>query len=232
MSRRAKNKADHQADTRGGGWVGIPQCVMRSAAYVDLSLWARVVLKELCLQFNGFNNGSIVCTFDHLARRLGNSNRRAMSKAFAELMEHGLIDVTSDADWKGRKGREYRLTFVNTTPGGKFKAATNDYKDWVKPKPKASKTSSPKKPIFGDHVSLARSKNGDTSSPIEETEPEEVAEISHSADDRAGNTALPLIDSHTKCSFWWACEQELALERLQYGLVILCHDVSDQKIAY
>lgn len=58
----------------------------------------------------------------------------------------------------------------------------------------------------------------------------EIAEISHSADDRVGNTALPLIDSHTQCSFWWACEEQLALERLGYWLVILCHNVPDQKL--
>lgn len=181
MSRKKPPKADHRADTRGSRWVGIPLKVIESPAYRDLSFWGRAVLIELVACFNGYNNGKIVCTFDQLADRLGNTNRRAMSKAFAELMDHGLIDVTTEADWKGRKGREYRLTFVNTTPGDKFKAATNDYKDWVKPKPKAGKTSSPKKAILGNHASLNELTAGDASSPIEGTDTQETAEVRHSA---------------------------------------------------
>lgn len=177
MPKRKSPKADHRADTRGGKWVGIPLKLIESPAYRDLSLWGRAVLIELVACFNGYNNGKIVCTFDQLAERLGNTNRRAMSKAFAEMMEHGFIDVTSEADWKGRKGREYRLTFVNTTPGGKFEAATNDYKDWVKPKQKVSKTSSPKKAIFGYNASLNELKAGDGASPIEATDAHEMAEV-------------------------------------------------------
>lgn len=231
MARRSKSKADHQADTRGGGWVGIPKCVMKSAAYVDLSPWARAVLNELVYQFNGYNNGSIVCTFDHLAMRLGNSNRRAMSKAFADLMTHGFIDVTSDADWKGRKGREYRLTFVSTTPGGRFKAATNDYKGWVKPKPEAGKASSPKKAIFGDNASLNELKIGDASSPFKATDAQEMAEVRHSALGPVGSTVSPLIDNHTPGSYWWACEGQLAVEQLLCGLVILSQAVPNHEIA-
>lgn len=231
MARRTKSKADHQADTKGGGWIGTPRCVMKSPAYVDLSLWARAVLDELLYQFNGYNNGRIVCTFDHLAMRLGNSNRRAMSKAFAELMTHGFIDVTSNADWKGRKGREYRLTFINTTPGGKFKAATNDYMDWVKPASKAGKASSPKKPIFGDNASLNEPKAGDASSPIEATDTQKTAEDRHSAVEQVSSTVSPLIDSHTPRSYWWACDGQLMVERLLCGLVILCHGVPNLEVA-
>lgn len=127
--KRGKNPADHRADTRGGRWVGIPHAVIKSAAYQHLSLMARAVLVELVLEMNGYNNGRIALSQRQIAARLGNSNFRKISRATAELMEHGLVDVCAEGKWKQRQARQFRLTFVNTTAGS-FVPATNDYLNW------------------------------------------------------------------------------------------------------
>ena len=121
---------------------------------------------EVVRNFNGYNNGEIAVAYSHLIQRLSNQNKRKIGQAFADLMNHGFITTEADADWKGKRAREYRLTFVNTTPGGRHKPATNDYKDWVRPKQKASITASPIDPINGDDVKPVKKKNGDASSPV------------------------------------------------------------------
>lgn len=128
MSRR-KVRADCRADTRGGPWAGIPICVIKSAAYRDLSLWARAVLVELVAAMNGWNNGEIALSQRTLATALSTTNYGAIGRAIAELMEHGFIDVMVEGQWKERLARQYRLTFVST----KSANATNDYRSWEAP---------------------------------------------------------------------------------------------------
>src|SRR5690606_17020387 len=152
--------------TRGGSWTGIPHAVMDSDAYLDLSLWARAILVEIVRKMNGYNNGKIAVSYAYLTARLNNSNKRKIGAAIAELMSHGFLDTEAAADWKGRRSREYRLTFVNTTPGDKHKAATNDYRDWVKPKQKVGNDVSPLKASNGDSPSPLAKKNGNTPSPL------------------------------------------------------------------
>jgi len=125
---KRKARADCRADTRGGQFAGIPFCVINSPAYRDLSLWARAILVELVARMNGYNNGAIALSITEICEALGNSNRGAAARAIAELMEHGLLDLSAQANWKHKKAREYRLTFVTTAyaPFG----ATNDYRNW------------------------------------------------------------------------------------------------------
>lgn len=157
--------ASQRADTRGRPWAGIPHAVLDSAAYVDLTLFARAVLTEVVLSFNGSNNGEIAVPYSRLMRRLSNKNKRKIGQAFAELMSHGFVTTEADADWKGKRAREYRLTFANTTPGDRHKPATNDYKDWVKPVQKAGITSSPLETMNGDTWSPLTKTIGYASSP-------------------------------------------------------------------
>jgi len=124
---RAKVRADCRADTRGGPWVGIPLCVIKSAAWRHLSLPARAILVEIVARMNGWNNGSIAISQREIAEALGLTNFRNISPAIAELMKHGLIDIPIEGGWKQRQARQYRVTFVST----KSAAATNEYRDWA-----------------------------------------------------------------------------------------------------
>ena len=164
--KRKGKQPDHAADTRGGRWVGIPAIVIDSLAYRNLSLWARAILVEVVREFNGYNNGQIAISFAQLTERLGNTNRSKISKAFAELVEHGLVDVETDGDWKQRHAREYRLTFVSTTPNDKHKPATNDYLNW-KPAQKSSGNDALPENTQSGHTSLPEAKNaGHASLPL------------------------------------------------------------------
>ena len=123
---KAKVRADCRADTRGGAWAGIPLCVINSAAHRHLSLYARAILVEITGRMNGWNNGAIAVSQRELREALSCSPNRVV-RGVAELMEHGLLDVTTEGQWKERRAREYRLTFVTT----KARPATNDYLRWA-----------------------------------------------------------------------------------------------------
>lgn len=124
---RRRHQADHRADLRGKGFVGLPAAVLYSDAYASLSLWGRAVLVEILGRFNGYNNGKIALSQRELAERLGTSNFRRISMATAELFVAGFIDVAVEGKWKQRHARQFRLTFITTGDGPPYRAATNDY---------------------------------------------------------------------------------------------------------
>lgn len=157
---RGKIKADHRADNRGGPWAGLPHCVLDSLAYRHLSLWGRAVLIEIVRTMNGYNNGEIGISQRQIAERLHTSNFRSISRAVAELMEHGLIDVSAEGKWKQRLARQYRLTFVNTGGPGHYRPATNEYRDWTPAKksgaePVSAERTNPAEPVSAEAMDAA-----------------------------------------------------------------------------
>lgn len=110
------------------GFAGIPKCVLESEAYRTLSLIARAILVEIVGRMDGYNNGQIHISYAELAQRLNRRNQAPIGPAIAELMQHGLVDLSAESIWRERKAREYRLTFVNTSDSiGRTIKATNDY---------------------------------------------------------------------------------------------------------
>jgi hypothetical protein len=194
---RAKAKADHRADTRGGAWAGIPLCVIESDAYRDLSLWARSILVELVARMNGYNNGEIAMSVSEITIALNNSNRGAIARGIAELVSHGLIDVSADAVWKRNLARQFRLTFVNTTSGGRFVAATNEYRNWVGARKSGGNSASPRNGLIGNGASLPAGHIGNGALPRLLAHKRKSAKNAVSANGHIGNGASLLIDSHT-----------------------------------
>ena len=138
--RRRRARSDHRADTMGGRFAGIPHAVIESEAYRHLSAMERAVLVEIVARFSGYNNGEIAISYRELAHRLNRKNEAPFGPAIAKLIGHGLIDIVTEARWKDRRAREYRLTFVSTTDGaGHHVQATNEYRSWV-PEEKFSTT--------------------------------------------------------------------------------------------
>jgi hypothetical protein len=89
---------------------------------------ARAILFEIAGVLDGHNHGSIHLSYADLAQRLNRKNQAPIGPAIAELMHHGLLDLSAESVWRERKAREYRLTFVNTTDSiGRTIKATNDY---------------------------------------------------------------------------------------------------------
>ena len=132
VGNRTKSKAPHSADTTAvsgvRGFAGIPKCVIESEAYRTLSLVARAILVELVKRMDGHNNGCIHASYAELAAALNRKNQAPIGPAIAELMQHGLLDLSAESVWRERKAREYRLTFVNTSDSiGRTIRATNEY---------------------------------------------------------------------------------------------------------
>lgn len=131
-NRRSNKQAPHCADTTAvsgvRGFAGLPKCVIKSEAYRTLSLMARAILVELVALLDGHNNGCIHISYAELAARLNRKNQAPIGPAIAELVEHGLIDMSAESVWRARMAREYRLTFVNTSDAiGRTIKATNEY---------------------------------------------------------------------------------------------------------
>jgi len=148
---KRKLQAPHTADTKAvsgvSGFAGLPKCVLKSEAYRTLSLMARAILTEIVAIFDGKNNGSITISYAQLAARLNRKNQSPIGPAVAELIQHGLLDLSAESVWQERRAREYRLTFVNTSDSiGRTIRATNDYlkfdaTDVVAAKPKSATAS-------------------------------------------------------------------------------------------
>ena len=132
---------------------------MKSAAYLDLSPLARSALFELVAAMNGWNNGQIAVSQRQLAAALKTTNFRAIGRAIADLMEHGLIDVSVEGQWKERMAHQYRLTFVST----KGANATNDYLHW-RPKKFGADEASAEGANSADKVSARKRKFDDAAS--------------------------------------------------------------------
>lgn len=192
---KKKKQADCRADTRGGRFIGIPHCVFHSEAYTDLTNLARAMLVALTARMNGYNNGSIAMSVREFETALRCSPTN-VGKATVELFSHGFIDISAEGEWKARKARQFRLTFVNTVKNNHFVGATNDYLNWEKPPEKLKSSASTAKAEELDSASA-------TIAPVRSFDAAAEARIrasrQKSADFKndAASTAVTLINSHT-----------------------------------
>lgn len=115
----------HKKYKHEGGFVGLPRRVFISPAYRNLSLAARCLLDELQEIYRPQRNGRIALSVERAASRLGVSFKTA-SNAFYELVEHGFIEHTHDANWMRGQAREWRLTYEIY----RGREPTDDWKDW------------------------------------------------------------------------------------------------------
>jgi len=74
-------------------FIQIPFPVLKSVAYTNLGSWARTLLIELMLQYNGKNNGDLSVPYSLMKQRGFNSSG-TLSKAGKELQKNKLIQVT------------------------------------------------------------------------------------------------------------------------------------------
>lgn len=118
-------KPDHR-----GNFFMMPRMLMASPAWRNLSMRSRAVLLVLFSRHDGFNNGNIAIGVHEISAAIGDQNHKATSRAIAELIEHGFLECTSDANHHKAKTRTYRLTCISTSEGKRTIPATNDYLDW------------------------------------------------------------------------------------------------------
>jgi hypothetical protein len=87
------NKRESAPEKPSGSYAAIPDAVIKSQAYINLSDAAVRLLVELVSHHDGFNNGMLHTAYTALAKRgLGSHNK--VERAFGELMNSGFIIKT------------------------------------------------------------------------------------------------------------------------------------------
>ncbi|MAM34834.1 MAG: hypothetical protein CMH28_07145 [Micavibrio sp.] len=124
-----RKKTLHKSFKHPGGFIGLPQMVFWSDPYRDLTLVARCLLDEFQAIYRKGRNGRIVLSVATASQRL-NTSYKPVSRAFAELAEHGFIECTKGSNWKDGKTREWRLTYEPC----EGREPTHDWKLWEKQK--------------------------------------------------------------------------------------------------
>jgi len=74
-------------------FVGIPLVCMQHLNYIELSMPAKVLLWEMCYQYNGFNNGDLCATFSMMQKR-GWRSKGTLDRALKELKAKGWIVIS------------------------------------------------------------------------------------------------------------------------------------------
>ena len=80
---------------------------MKHENYIRLSSHAKVLLWEICYQYNGYNNGDLCAVFSVMQKR-GFRSKGTLDRAIKELLEKGWISIT-------RVGGRHRCTLYALT---------------------------------------------------------------------------------------------------------------------
>lgn len=92
-----------------GDFIALPHAVVDSAAYRGLSVHARALLIDIARQFKGHNNGSLLCSRDHMVP-LGWKSSDMLTKSKRELLSAKLIHETV-VGHRPNKASWYALTW-------------------------------------------------------------------------------------------------------------------------
>lgn len=126
-NRRKTDKTGRSVDEQ---YWNAPYSLLKSDAFRQLPSPSLKVFLELRSRFNGGNNGKITLSLDEAARLLCLSKSTA-NRAFQDLQERGFVKLRVRGKWYGRMASQWILTVcsLNGQP------PTNDWKQWVPPKP-------------------------------------------------------------------------------------------------
>jgi hypothetical protein len=93
LNGRNPKKRGHDTRRDSGGFIALPWSVVDSPAYQQLGHPARSLLLEIARQCVGDNNGMLLASAAHLAKR-GWSSNDVITRAKRELLEAGFIHET------------------------------------------------------------------------------------------------------------------------------------------
>lgn len=105
------------AGREGGRFIALPHAVLEADAFIRLSHPARALLLEFALQFRGDDNGRLLCSRKHLAKRGWNSHD-VIARAKQELLAAGFIYETVKGQ-RPNKASWYAVTWqvLDRLPG-------------------------------------------------------------------------------------------------------------------
>ncbi len=123
-------KRNYKKSTRP--FIMLEKMILNSPAYIHLSPYAKVLLIDLFIQYNGKNNGDFSAAFSDLSKRGWKSND-TLPKKIKELLDSGLIIKTRQG-WKN-KPCLYAVTWLGIDEcNGKLDISSNPqpYHLWKK----------------------------------------------------------------------------------------------------
>jgi len=111
--------AIHNIDKKGRSkaerfsFVRLPNYLLDSPAWLELTSPAKAILVQLSRRYNGFNNGKIGVTTETLSRECRVA-KNTITSAIKILIEHGLLEITFKGSFNLKKthASEYRLTWL------------------------------------------------------------------------------------------------------------------------
>lgn len=127
QAKGAKQAQPQRADTRGGGIILLPRCVIESPQWLAMGFRARYAVLAVASYFSGFNNGEIGVSSRQLADAMGSKNLAGNEAALQEAILAGFVERTRDYPRARRLASEYRLTWIPTGKAPNLKPATHDY---------------------------------------------------------------------------------------------------------
>lgn len=92
-------------------YILIEKRLLDAPQWVQIKQVGRDIYIELKRNYNGFNNGGLICAYTFLRKKYG-YGYKTISKGFKALMQHELIELTERGELEGLSGRKtnkYRL---------------------------------------------------------------------------------------------------------------------------
>lgn len=109
-----------------GGFICLWNNVVDSPAWADLTPVARSLLIELLRIYRPSRQSRLSLEVRKAADLL-NVHKDTASRAFAELVEHGLIALSEGERWQERQARRWRITFEPCANGAE---PTDEWRNW------------------------------------------------------------------------------------------------------
>ena len=105
-----KNKRIKQK-SKPNPFILIEKRLLQAPEWIQIGHTARDIYLELKLNFNGFNNGELIASYNHLRKKYG-YGYETISEAFKRLIKYQFIELTQRGELAGLfgiKANKYRL---------------------------------------------------------------------------------------------------------------------------
>ena len=77
-----------------GQYMAIPYAVLEHENYIRMSASAKALLIDIFVQFNGKNNGKLICSWHYMRCKRGWRSQQTLNLAKAELVHYGFVLCT------------------------------------------------------------------------------------------------------------------------------------------
>ena len=115
MAKTSLKEIKQKRDGGGGAVLIMPHVVLNSTAYLSLSSRAIKLLYDLAMQYNTYNNGSLLASWRFMSEKRGWTSADQLAKAKAELIQKLLV-VQTVQGLLPNKASWYGLTWLSLDP--------------------------------------------------------------------------------------------------------------------